>query len=126
VALEAKKEHVYSSFGWKFSAAVPPALAGELRLNNVAANLATVIDVRKIDSDGADRTPIFAAVRVGDVIRIADWDNAAIIHRFNVTAVPTIGSTNITIPVAWVSGSGVLPTAGQAKINVGFLISLNV
>jgi hypothetical protein len=59
VELEATPEHVYNSYCWKFSAAAPPAGAGELRLNNVDPTLATLIDMRIIDSDGADRTPVF-------------------------------------------------------------------
>lgn len=124
VVLEAKPEWVYNSYSWKFSNAAPPAASGELRLNHVSPNLATVIDVRKIDGDGADRTPIFQAMTPGNRVRISDWDNAAIIHRFNVTTAPTVGATNVTIPVAWESGAGVLPTSGAAKINVGFLVSL--
>ena len=124
VVLEAKQEHVYSSYSWKFANTAPPAGAGELRLNNVNAALATLIDLRKIDGDGADRTPVFQQLSPGDRVRISDWDDATIIHHFNVTTAPTIGATNVTIPVTWISGSGTLPTTGAAKINVAFLVSI--
>jgi hypothetical protein len=122
--LESKGEHVYNSFAWKFSSAAPPAGATEVRLNNVNAALATQIDLRKIDLDGADRTQVFLQVSAGDIIRINDWDNAAILHRYRATGVPTMDATNVTIPVAWETGSGTLPTTGNAKVNVAFLISL--
>jgi hypothetical protein len=122
--LEALDEKVFSSYPWKFSAGAPPALAGELRLNNVNPALATQIDLRKIDGDGADRTPSLMQLSYGDLVRINDWDDANVIHRFNVTGAPVIGTTNAQIPVTWISGGGVLPTSGAAKINVGFLVSL--
>ena len=122
--LEEAPEYVFNSYSWKFSNAAPPAAAGELRLDNVNPALATLIDVRKIDGDGADRTPVFQQLTPGDLIRVNDWDNAAIFHRFNVTTAPTIGATNVTIPVTWTSGSGTLPTTGAAKINVAFLVSI--
>lgn len=124
VTLENKPEYVFNSYPWKFSASAPPAGAGELRFNNVNPSLATLIDVRKIDSDGADRTLVFQQLSPGDRIRVADWDDANIAHRFDVTAVPTIGATNAQIPVTWTSGGGNLPTSGAAKINVGFLVSI--
>jgi len=122
--LEAKSEHVFNSYPWKFSAAAPPANAGELRLNDANPVVATNISVGKIDGDGADRTPVFMQLSLGDLIRVNDWDNAAILHRFNVTAPAIIGPTSVDIPVTWISGSGNLPTSGAAKINVGFLVSL--
>jgi hypothetical protein len=127
VTLEAKPEYVYSNYLWKFSNAAPPAASGELRLNHNDPSLATLIDVRKIDGDGADRTPTFQALTPGDKIRITDWDNATIIHRFTVTGLPgTMDPSNATIPVTWTQGSGILPTSGAAKINVGFLASIVV
>jgi hypothetical protein len=122
--LEAKPEYVFDSFPWKFSAAAPPASAGELRLNSVNPALATLIDVRKIDGDGADRTIVFNQLTPGDRIRINDWDDSTILHRFTVAALPTIGATNVQIPVTWVSGNGSLPTTGAAKISVNFLVSI--
>lgn len=124
VALEANPEHVYNSYAWKFAIAAPPAGVGELRLNNTDPSLATLIDMRLIDSDGADRTPVFLQVTPGDTIRVNAWSNASIYHRFHASGVPTLGTTNVTIPVVWEAGTGTLPTAGQAKINVGFLVSL--
>ena len=124
IVLEAKPEYVYNSFPWKFSASSPPAGAGELRLDNVDPMLATLIDLRKVDGDGADRAPVFMQLTPGDKVMVSDWDDAAQLHRFTVTGPPMIDATNVQIPVSWVSGNGTLPTAGQAKINVGFLVSL--
>jgi len=123
-ALEIAPEYVFNSYLWKFAAGNPPAGAGELRLNNADPSLATLIDLRKIDGDGGDRTPVFQHLTPGDRVSVSDWDDAAIIHRYTVTTAPTIGATNVTIPVTWFSGVGVLPTSGAAKINVGFLVSL--
>jgi hypothetical protein len=124
--LEARPDYVYNSYAWKFSNAAPPAGAGELRFNNANPALATLIDLRKLDVDGADRTPVLQIITIGAKVRISDWDNAAIIHRFDVTGPSVIGTTNAQIPVVWVSGSGTLPTTGQAKINVAFLVALVV
>lgn len=120
-ALEANPEHVFNSYAWQFSNLTPPATGSQVRLNNVSAPLATVIDIRKIDSDGADRTPVFQQLTPGDLVRINDWDNAAVIHRFNVVTAPTMDATNVQIPVTWLSGSGTIP---NAKVNVAFLVSL--
>ena len=81
----AQPEYIYNSYAWQFSSAAPPATGSQLRLNNVDPTLATLIDVRKIDSDGADRTPVFQQLDHGlDGSAINDWDNAAILHRYNV------------------------------------------
>jgi hypothetical protein len=123
-AVENKPEHVYNSYAWQFSNAAPPATGSQLRLNNTNPVLATLIDVRKVDLDGADRTPVFLQVTPDDIIRINDWDNAANLHRYTVTGTPTMDATNVQIPVAWDSGSGVIPTTGQAKINVAFYLAI--
>lgn len=120
-ALEAKPEHVYNSFAWTFSNLAPPATGSQVRLDNVDLSLATLIDIRLLDSDSADRTPIFQQVKSGDQIRINDWNNAASIHRFTVTGAATMNATNASIPVTWLSGSGVIP---NAKANVAFLVAL--
>jgi hypothetical protein len=121
-ALESRPEYLYNSAPWQFSNAAPPATGSQLRLDNTNPSLATLIDMRLIDSDGADRTPwIRASGTAGSRLQLTDWDNAANTHRFLVTGTPTIGATNAEVPVSWVSGTGVIP---NAKINVGFLVVL--
>jgi len=123
VALEAQKEHVFNSYAWQFSSSLPPATGNQIRLNSPTPSQATEIDFRKIDSDGADRTPTFQQVSDGDTIRISDWDNASNIYRFTATGPAVIGATNVTVPVVWLNGGGVVP---NAKCNVGFLLSIVV
>lgn len=123
-ALEAKPDYVSSSYPWQFNTGAPPATGtgsgSQIRLNN-NPSLATVIDMRITDSNDADHKPIFQQLNVGSLVRINDWDNAAIIHRYAVTGTPTMDATNVSIPVTWQSGSGVLPSA---KVNVAFLVVL--
>jgi hypothetical protein len=121
VALEAAPQWVFNSAPWQFSNATPPATGSQLRLNNPNPSLATVIDVRKIDSDGADRMPWFQVLANGSIIRIADWNNASVYHRYSVTGASVFDATNAQIPVVWVTGLGVIP---NAKINVGFVVDI--
>lgn len=127
LALQTKPDYVYNSYAWQFNNGAPPATGNpknEIRLNNADPALATVIDVRKLDFDGADRTPIFQQLGVGAKIRINDWDDAALLHRYTVTGTPTMDATNVQIPVIWLSGSGTLPN--NTKVTVGLLVSLIV
>jgi|SRR5580765_524275 hypothetical protein len=119
--LEAKPQYVFNSYAWQYSNAAPPPTGSQVRFDNANLNLATTAVFRLIDSDGADRTPVFQQLGVGSQVRINDWNNAATIHRFNVTGPATIGATDVTVPVAWVSGSGVIP---NAKVNAAFLVAL--
>ena len=125
--LEAKPQYVYNSYAWLYNNGVPPATGSgvnnQVRLDNVDLTQATLIDIRKIDADGADRTPVFQQLTAGSIIRINDWDNAASLHRFDVTGAPMMDATNVQIPVAWESGGGVIP---NAKVNVAFLIALTL
>jgi hypothetical protein len=123
VALEAQKEYVYNSFAWQFSSSPPPATGNQLRLNNPSPLLATVLDFRRIDSDGADRTPIFQQLGVGDTIRITDWNDASQLYRYKVTGSASFSVDNVTVPVSWFDGAGVVP---NAKVNVGFLAAIEV
>jgi hypothetical protein len=122
-ALEARPQYIFNSYAWQFNNGPPPAVStggnSQVRLNNANPTLATLIDIRLVDSDGADRTPIFQQLGVGSNVRINDWD--ANIHRFAVTGPATMNVTNAQIPVSWVSGNGVIP---NAKANVAFLIAL--
>jgi hypothetical protein len=124
-ALEGEADYVYNNYIWKYSNAAPPAGVGEIRFNNTDLSLATSVDFRLIDWDGGDRTPVFAQLTPGTKIRVNAFADANILHRFTVNAVPTISATNAVISVTWDSGDGTLPTAGQAKTNVGFLVLLS-
>lgn len=119
VVVETKPDHITNSYAWQFSSSAPPATGNQLRLNNSNPNQATQIDVRKIDSDGADRSNMLSLIKAGSIIRINDWDNAAVFHRYTATAVATFDATNAVIPVAWHSGAGLLP---NAKINVSIVV----
>lgn len=120
-ALEAKPEYLFNSTSWQFSNAAPPATGNQVRLNNTAGNLATLIDIRNIDNDGADRSSWFALLDVGSFVRIQDWNVSANYYRYHVTGPTTIGATNTTIPVTWDKGGGVVP---NAKCNIGFIVAV--
>jgi len=123
VALEAKPAYVYNSYSWQFSNSLPPPTGSQVRFNNANLSLATSAVFRLIDNDGADRTPIFQQLGVGAQIRINDWNNAANIHRFSVTGPANIAASDVTVPVAWISGNGTIP---NAKANVAFLVPLSL
>ena len=120
-ALGGKPEYVFNSYPWQFSSSAPPATGSQLRLNDPSPQLATMIDIRVIDSDGADRTPVFQQLTIEDKIRFNDWNDASLNYRYMVTGPTMIGPTNASIPVVWTGGSGVVP---NAKVNVGFLVSI--
>ena len=124
--LEAKPEYVFSSHQWQYSNQAPPPTGSQVRFDNADLSKATVAVFRLIDSDGADRSQVFHNLTVGSQIRINDWDNVEHIHRFNVTDVPTIDASDATVPVAWISGNGTIPTSGGGKANVAFLVALNL
>lgn len=121
--IEDRPEYVYNSYAWQFSNAAPPATGNQIRFDSADLTLATVIDIRKIDSDGGDRTPVLQKLDEGAKVSVSDWDNAALGHTFLVSGVPTMDATNAQIPVTWQSGSGTIP---NAKVNVAFLITLEV
>lgn len=121
VALEAKPDWIFNSAAYQFSNAPPPATGSQVRLNNSNAALATQIDMRVIDSDGADRSAWLGLLNAGDFVRLADWNNAAVFYRFRVIGAAVFTATNAQIPVAWDSGSGTLP---NTKCNVGVFINI--
>lgn len=114
-------EYVFNSYAWQYSNQVPPATGNQVRLNNTDATKATLIDIRRLDADDADRTPMLQQVTEGSQIRINDWNDASKIHRFKVNGPVTFGTTNVQIPVEWQSGDGTIP---NAKVNVAFLVVL--
>lgn len=122
-ALENRPEYLFSSHPWTFNNGAPPANINQVRLNSTDPTTATMIDIRRIDLDGADHTPIFQMLGAGSAIRINDWDNAAIIHRYSVTGAATMGVDNAQISVTWLSGSGALP---NGKVNVAFFLAVEL
>jgi hypothetical protein len=122
-ALEAKPEHLFNSYPWQYSNQPPPPTGNQVRFDNADLSLATSAVFRILDSDGADRKPVFQALRAGSYLFINDWDDAAAIHRFSITGAAVLGATDATVPVSWYSGSGTIP---NAKANVAFLVALSV
>jgi hypothetical protein len=121
--VEAKPEYIFNSAPWQFSNGAPPATGNQVRLNNVDPKLATLIDIRLIDVDGADRARWFSALSTGCYVRISDWNASNTTHRFKVSGVATIGVANASIPVTWDQGNGLIP---NAKADVGFLVKFQV
>jgi len=121
--LEARPEYIVNSYSWQYSNAAPPPTGSQVRFDNADLSLATQAIFRLIDNDGADRTAVFQQLAAGSMLRINDWNDAANIHRFNVTGPASIAATDVTIPVAWISGAGTIP---NAKANVAFIVALEV
>jgi hypothetical protein len=125
-ALEDRPEYIYSSAPWTFKKDLPPATGSgnqsQVRLDNLDPTLVTMIDFRRIDSDGADRTPWFQALSNRAIIRISDWDVSTVSHQFKVLGSADFpDATNAHVPVTWDQGEGDLP---NAKVNVGFVVVL--
>ena len=122
-ALENRPQWVYNSYAWQYSNQAPPPTGNQVRFDNADLSLATVAIFRLLDSDSADRTPIFQQLTVGSMIRINDWDDATKIHRFAVVGPANIAASDVTVPIYWTSGNGVIP---NAKANVAFLVALTL
>lgn len=120
-ALEARPDLVFNSYAYQFSASAPPPTGNEVRTNNADLTQATMIELRKIDVDGADRTAVLRQLRAGSKIKLNDWDVATTYHRYNVTGDVTVLTNSVQIPVTWETGSGTIP---NAKINVAVLTEL--
>jgi hypothetical protein len=119
--VEDKPEYLFNSYSWQYSNAAPPPTGNQVRFDNANLSLAHSAVFRLLDNDGADRTQVFRMLSVGCQIRINDWDNVSAIHRFNVTGSATIGASDATVPISWISGTGTLP---NAKANVAFIVIL--
>jgi len=121
--LEAKPEAVYSSYSWQFSNAAPPPTGNQVRMNNTNPALATMIEFRKIDNDGSDRTKVFQSMTAGCHIRISDWDDSKVFHSYEVAGVPTVLTDSVQVSVIWREGNGLIP---NAKALVEVLVFINV
>jgi hypothetical protein len=119
--VEDKPEYIYNSYAWQYSSLAPPPTGNQVRFDNANLTLAHNAVFRLLDSDGADRTAVFQQLGAGAQIRINDWNNAANIHRFNVTGPAVFGASDVTVPITWKSGQGTIP---NAKANVAFVIIL--
>lgn len=123
IALESKPDYVYSSFAWTYSTgSPPPAINGQVRCDATDLTTVTMIEFRKIDGDGADRTNMFRQMRAGSKVRLSDWDTASISHRWNITGDPVFNTDTVQLPVSWETGSGAL--SNNSKLNVAFLTEL--
>ena len=65
---------------------------------------------------------MFQKLADGSQIRISDWDDATVLHLYRVTGPATIGPSDVTVPIEWISGNGTIP---NAKANVGFLVAIS-
>ena len=122
-AVETRPDYAYNSYSWQYSNSAPPPTGSQVRFDNVDLSLATFMVARLVDNDGGDRTAVFRQLDVGSRIRINDWDDADVVHRFHVTGPAVVDATDATIPVIWISGAGTIP---NAKVNVAFLVPLEV
>ena len=121
--LETRPDYVYDNAGYQFSNAAPPATGNQLRLNNVDPALATMIDMRLLDADGADRSQWIRMLDSYALLRIQDWNDSNVFHRYRVTAVATVDSSNAQIPVTYIDGAGTIP---NAKVNVAFTVAIPI
>lgn len=87
----------------------PPVPSNQFRLNNTNANSATIIYFSWITAGGADVRNIFRLFGAGGLVVVQDFNDAAIAHKYNVTGAATedVPGEYFSLPVTWVSGSGV-------------------
>lgn len=121
--LEEETEVIFHSAPWQFSNSAPPATGNQLRFDNTDPALAAMIDFRNIDTNGADQTGFFQIMAPGAIIRVQDYNEAGVFHRFRVTGSPTYTTDNTNFPVVWEDGAGTLP---NAKVSVGLATSFKL
>jgi len=120
--VEDRPDFVFVQTSYMFSTASPPATGNQIRLDNADPKLATILDVRRVDADGADRSYGLSLIDTKSQIRLNVYNDASNWHRFTVIGTPTkAGPDNWYVPVAWHSGVGTLP---GSKINVGLFIDV--
>lgn len=102
-------------FDYMFAVATTaPPTGTTVRLNNATPASATKMWVTKQTYDGIDITNFLNQVSTGDRLTIQDRDDTTRVQRYDITAPPTILSTYLEFPVAWVSGN--LPLVAQRMI----------
>ena len=121
--LESQPEHVYNSYSWQFSNSAPPPTGNQVRADNTNLALATMLEFRKLDNDGNDRSGVLGALTQGCRIRLSDWDNAAANYRYEVSGAPTVTTDTVQIPVTWLDGSGTIPNA-KAEVEILMFVNL--
>jgi hypothetical protein len=120
VALEARPDYIFGQAAYQFAVQMPPATSNQVRMNNANPQLATMLDFRRIDANGVDRTLAMDMVTPETLIRMTDADNGAVWYRFKATGPAVkVGLDNFNVPVEYHSSAGVL---GAVEVNVGLLI----
>jgi len=121
-AVEDRPDYVFVNPTYMFSTIAGAATGSQIRINNADPKLATMMDVRRLDADGADRSYGLSLLTTKSQIRLNDFNNSAISYRYRVTGPPTqVGADNWNIPVAWIASAG---TLSSTKINVGLFINV--
>ena len=123
-ALETKTEYeyVYEQTAYTYNAGAPPATTnGQVRFNNTNLALATAMNIKRIDSDGFDRSQWLQMLDNRARVRIQEWDLATVYHRFNVTGPAVLDVNNAQVPIVWYEGNGTLPAQ---KAVVSYLVAL--
>ena len=120
-ALETKTEYeyVYEQTAYTYNAGAPPATTnGQVRFNNTNLALATAMNIKRIDSDGFDRSQWLQMLDNRAKMRIQEWDLATVYHRFNVTGPAVFDVNNAQVPIVWYEGNGTLPAQKAVVSNL--------
>lgn len=103
---------------YNFNAATTfPSATGQVRLNNATIASVTQINIHESDRNSAQQGEILDVIAVGTRIQIAQEDNEEIYAWFRVSGATVDNGSDRTIPVTFVSASGVL-IAGEVTLNL--------
>lgn len=116
--------YVFTTAPYQYSNSLPPATGNQVRFDNSDLKLATTVNFRRIDVDGADQVAVFQQLDPGSMLRLSDWNDAAIWQRFRTTTVVDIGEDDATLGVAWETGADAPLVNG--KTLVMFLTKLHL
>jgi hypothetical protein len=83
--------------------------SGKLAFNNASGPSVSNLYLDSLNSDGTDMSAFLVLVKTGDVILIQDKGTAGNFIRLKVSSTPVNNTGWWTIPVTFVSSSGVLP-----------------
>jgi hypothetical protein len=117
------RQFVYNSYSWQYSNSALPPTGSQVRANNASLAAATLLEFRKIDNDGNDRSATLGQLKVDDRVRISDWDNASVYAAFDVTGPVVITVDTVQVPVISTGVAGVVPNA-KAEVEMLWKVTI--
>lgn len=101
----------FGQWAWSESLAGNPG-TGRVALNNADPAAATSLLIAEISAEAEDFIQSLGLLRSGDTITFQERFDPTLAHRFRVTGPAVDNGSYRSIPVAYVAGTGGLPSAG--------------